>query len=120
VVIDTVQRYYMMQNANIHRGVHYLSQSATDAYEESRRKIATFFNADSEREIVFVRGATEAINLVAQTWGRRHLREGDEILITELEHHANIVPWQLLCEQVGARLGGDPDRRPGPAGPGGL
>lgn len=104
VVIDTVQRYYMMQNANIHRGVHYLSQSATDAYEDSRRKIASFFNAASEREIVFVRGTTEAINLVAQTWGRRHLQAGDEILISALEHHANIVPWQLLCEQTGARL----------------
>ncbi len=103
-VIDTIQRYYMMQNANIHRGVHYLSQSATDAYEESRRKVATFFNAASENEIVFVRGTTEAINLVAQTWGRTHLVEGDEILISELEHHANIIPWQLLCEQIGARI----------------
>lgn len=101
---DTVQRYYMMQNANIHRGVHYLSQSATDAYEESRRKIATFFNAATPDEIVFVRGATEAINLVAQTWGRTNIKKDDEILISELEHHANIVPWQILCEEKGARL----------------
>ena len=101
---DTVQRYYMMQNANIHRGVHYLSQSATDAYEESRRKIARFFNAATPDEIVFVRGTTEAINLVAQTWGRTNVSEGDEILISELEHHANIIPWQILCEEKGARL----------------
>ena len=101
---DTVQRYYMMQNANIHRGVHYLSQSATDAYEESRRKIARFFNAATPNEIVFVRGTTEAINLVAQTWGRTNIKEGDEILISELEHHANIIPWQILCEEKGARL----------------
>jgi cysteine desulfurase/selenocysteine lyase len=103
-VVDTLQRYYMLQNANIHRGVHYLSQSATDAYEESRRKIARFFNAGTENEIVFVRGATEATNLVAQTWGRRHVGKDDEILISELEHHANIVPWQMLCEEVGAHL----------------
>ncbi|RKX33720.1 MAG: cysteine desulfurase CsdA [Verrucomicrobia bacterium] len=103
-VTDTIQRYYMMQNANIHRGVHYLSQSATDAYEESRRKIATFFNAATPDEIVFVRGTTEAINLVAQTWGRTNIKKDDEILISELEHHANIVPWQILCEEKGARL----------------
>lgn len=101
---DTVQRYYMMQNANIHRGVHYLSQSATDAYEDSRRKIARFFNAATPDEIVFVRGTTEAINLVAQSWGRTNIGEGDEILISELEHHANIIPWQILCEEKGARL----------------
>ena len=104
VVIDTLQRYYMLQNANIHRGVHYLSQSATDAYEDSRRRIGRFFNTASEKEIVFVRGATEGVNLVAQTWGRRNVGKGDEILISELEHHANIVPWQLLCEEVGAQL----------------
>jgi cysteine desulfurase/selenocysteine lyase len=103
-VTDIIQRYYMMQNANIHRGVHYLSQSATDAYEESRRKIARFFNATTPEEIVFVRGTTEAINLVAQTWGRSNVKEGEEILISELEHHANIVPWQILCEEKGAHL----------------
>jgi cysteine desulfurase/selenocysteine lyase len=104
VVIDAIQRYYMLQNANIHRGVHYLSQKATDAYEEARRKTARFINADSEDEIVFVRGTTEAINLVATSWGSRYILEGDEIVISHLEHHANIVPWQMLCERVGAHL----------------
>ncbi len=103
-VIDVIQRFYMLQNANIHRGVHYLSQQATDRYEEARARIARFFNAASSDEIVFVRGATEAINLVANTWGARFLREGDEILITEMEHHANIVPWQLIAKRTGARL----------------
>ncbi|MBL4575319.1 MAG: cysteine desulfurase [Opitutaceae bacterium] len=104
MVIDAIQHYYTSQNANIHRGVHYLSQKATDAYEEARRKTARFINADSEDEIVFVRGTTEAINLVATSWGSRYIFEGDEILISHLEHHANIVPWQMLCERVGATL----------------
>ena len=103
-VIDAIQRYYMMHNANIHRGVHSLSQKATNAYEESRLKIARFFNAANPDEIVFVRGTTEAINLVAQTWGRTNIKKDDEILISELEHHANIIPWQILCEEKGARL----------------
>lgn len=104
LVIDAVRSYYEGTNANIHRGVHYLSQVATEAYEESRLTVARFLNARSRREIVFVRGATEGVNLVAQAFGRARLKPGDEILITALEHHSNIVPWQILCEQTGARL----------------
>ena len=103
-VIDAVSRYYEHSHANVHRGVHALSQEATDLFEGARRRVQHFINARSPREIVFVRGTTEAINLVAQSWGRPALRQGDEILISHLEHHANIVPWQLLCEQTGARL----------------
>jgi cysteine desulfurase/selenocysteine lyase len=103
-VIEAVAGYYRSYNANVHRGVHYLSQLATDAYERSRKRVAAFLNARSAREIVFVRGATEGINLVAQTYGRQCLKAGDEILLTELEHHSNIVPWQILCEQTGAVL----------------
>jgi cysteine desulfurase/selenocysteine lyase len=103
-VIDALGRYYRAENANIHRGVHYLSQLATDGYEGAREKVARFINAASPREIVFVRGATEGINLVAQSYGRSVLRPGDEILITGMEHHANIVPWQLLAEQTGTVL----------------
>jgi cysteine desulfurase/selenocysteine lyase len=104
VVIDAIQRFYLLQNANIHRGVHYLSQQATDRYEAARGRIARFFNAASADEIVFVRGATEAINLVANTWGATNLRDGDEILVTGMEHHANIVPWQLVAKRTGAKL----------------
>lgn len=104
VVIDSLTRYYSAENANIHRGVHYLSQLATDAYEGARAKVARFLNAASPREIVFVRGTTEGINLVAQSFARSVVRPGDEILITGMEHHANIVPWQLLGEQTGAVL----------------
>jgi cysteine desulfurase/selenocysteine lyase len=103
-VIDALQRYYMLQNANIHRGVHYLSQQATDAFERARSVAARFLGAGSAGEVVFVRGATEAINLVAHSWGGRFLREGDEIVLTELEHHADIVPWQLAAERAGARI----------------
>jgi len=103
-VIDTLRRYYEQDNANIHRGVHFLSEKSTANYEAARDKLRAFINARSEREIVFVRGATEAINLVAASWGRSNVSAGDEILITELEHHSNIVPWQLLCEQVGSTL----------------
>jgi cysteine desulfurase/selenocysteine lyase len=103
-VIDAISRYYEHDNANIHRGVHALSLRATATYENARSDIASFLGADRPEEIVFVRGATEAINLAAQAWGRPRLSEGDEILITELEHHSNIVPWQLLCEQSGASL----------------
>jgi cysteine desulfurase/selenocysteine lyase len=103
-VIEALSRYYMSQNANIHRGVHYLSEVATAEHEEARERLRRFINAAQTREIIFVRGATEAINLVAQTWGRTHVKSGDEILVTHLEHHANIVPWQMLCEQTGARL----------------
>jgi cysteine desulfurase/selenocysteine lyase len=103
-VIDALVRYYTAENANIHRGVHYLSQRATEAYEASREKVARFLNAESSREVVFVRGATEGINLVAQSFGRASLRAGDEILVTGMEHHSNIVPWQLLAAQTGAVL----------------
>jgi len=103
-VIDAVQGYYAHDNANVHRGVHYLSEKATAAYEAARERMRAFINARSTCEIVFVRGATEAINLVAASYGRAHLKAGDEILITEMEHHSNIVPWQLLCEQVGCVL----------------
>jgi len=102
-VIDCEARYYAEYNANIHRGIHRLSQEATDAYEAARDSVQRFINAARREEIVFVRGATEAINLVAASYGQR-LRSGDEILISEMEHHSNIVPWQLLCERSGAVL----------------
>jgi len=103
-VIEAVDQYYRLDNANVHRGVHRLSQRATDAYEGARSKIRGFLNAKSDKEIIFVRGATEAINLVAQSFVRPQLQAGDEILISYLEHHANIVPWQMVCEQTGATL----------------
>lgn len=103
-VIDAVSDYYRNDNANVHRGVHRLSQRATDAYEGARDKVRGFLNAQSEKEIIFVRGATEAINLIAQSFIRPMLNKGDEILISHMEHHANIVPWQMLCEQTGATL----------------
>jgi cysteine desulfurase / selenocysteine lyase len=103
-VIDTLNRYYAAENSNIHRGVHFLSERATEAYETARRKVKRFVNARSEQEIIFVRGTTEAINLVAQSYGRTFLKEGDEIIVSALEHHSNIVPWQMLCGQTGARL----------------
>jgi cysteine desulfurase / selenocysteine lyase len=104
VVIEAVSRFYGSENANIHRGVHYLSELATVAYEATRERVARFLNAPSPRDIVFTRGTTEAINLVAQSWGRSTLRPGDEILITGMEHHSNIVPWQLVAGQTGARV----------------
>jgi cysteine desulfurase/selenocysteine lyase len=103
-VIDAVRRVYEEGYANVHRGVHTLSQRCTDAYEAARDKARRFLNAARREEIVFVRGTTEAINLVAQTYGRRNVGRDDEILISGLEHHSNIVPWQLLCEETGARL----------------
>lgn len=103
-VIDTIEKYYTSQNSNIHRGVHYLSELATKLYEESRKKIKRFLNAAKAHEIIFVRGTTEGINLVAQSYGRKNLTAGDEIIISAMEHHSNIVPWQLLCEQIGAVL----------------
>jgi len=103
-VIDAIARHYREDNANVHRGVHLLSERATQAYEAAREKVRRFIHAASAREIVFVRGTTEAINLVAQTYGRTHVRAGDEIVVTEMEHHSNIVPWQLLCEQQGCAL----------------
>jgi cysteine desulfurase/selenocysteine lyase len=101
-VIDAISRFYGCDNANIHRGLHYLSEHATAAFDAAREKVARFLGAGSAREIVFTRGTTEAINLVAQSWARTNLRPGDEILVTAMEHHANLVPWQLVCEQTGA------------------
>jgi cysteine desulfurase / selenocysteine lyase len=103
-VIDAVDDYERHHHANIHRGVHTLSQEATALYEGARDRLARFINARSRSEIIFVRGATEAINLVAQSYARPTLKAGDEVLITHLEHHANIVPWQMVCEQTGAKL----------------
>jgi cysteine desulfurase / selenocysteine lyase len=103
-VIEAEARVYESLYANIHRGVHWLSVHATDAYDASREKARAFLNAEAAHEIVFVRGTTEAVNLVAQTYGRKNVGAGDEVLITGLEHHSNIVPWQLLCEEKGAKL----------------
>jgi cysteine desulfurase / selenocysteine lyase len=103
-VIDAIARYYQHDNANIHRGVHFLSEHATEDHENARGTVQHFLHAAEAREIVFVRGATEAINLVAQTYGRAHVGPDDEVLITAMEHHSNIVPWQILCQQQGARL----------------
>jgi cysteine desulfurase/selenocysteine lyase len=104
VVIDTVTQYYLAENSNVHRGIHFLSEQATRAFEESRAKVARFLNASTDQEIVFVRGATEGINLVAQSFGRMRVKAGDEILISAMEHHSNIVPWQILCQETGAVL----------------
>jgi cysteine desulfurase/selenocysteine lyase len=103
-VIRSLDTYYRESNANIHRGVYDLSERATQQYEAARGKVARFINAASDREIIFVRNTTEAINLVAQTWGRKHVGSGDLIVVTELDHHSNIIPWQLLVEDKGARL----------------
>jgi cysteine desulfurase/selenocysteine lyase len=103
-VINAITRYYERDNANIHRGVHFLSEHATEEHEAARVAIQQFLNAAHEKEIIFVRGATEAINLVASSYGRTHVGAGDEVLITAMEHHSNIVPWQMLCEEKGARL----------------
>jgi cysteine desulfurase/selenocysteine lyase len=107
-VIDAVTGFYSGENANIHRGVHYLSERATVAYDEVRDKVAGFINARSSREVVFTKGTTEGINLVAQSYARTHLKPGDDILISVMEHHSNIVPWQLICEQTGANLRATP------------
>ena len=103
-VIDTLVRYYTTENSNVHRGVHTLSQLATDDYEQARTQVRNFINAKEDEEIIFVRGTTEAINLVAQTFGRQKISEGDEIIISTMEHHSNIVPWQILCQEKGAKL----------------
>ncbi len=103
-VIEATDDFYRMHNANVHRGVHLLSQEATDLYEAARRGLTRFINAPSEREVIFTRGTTESINLVAQSFLRPRIGPGDEILITHMEHHSNIVPWQMLCEQTGASL----------------
>ena len=104
VVIDAVRTYYERDNANVHRGVYVLSERATDAYEQARAKVARFFHARHPRQIIFTRNTTEAINLVANSWGRWALRPGDIIVLTEMEHHSNIVPWQIVTEATGARL----------------
>ncbi len=103
-VIDRISRFYAEDYSNIHRGVYELSQRSTHAYEDTRVKIRRFINAASENEIIFVRGTTEAVNLVASSFGRTYIKAGDEIVVTMMEHHANIVPWQLLCKAVGCRL----------------
>jgi cysteine desulfurase/selenocysteine lyase len=103
-VIDTIRRYYEDENANIHRGVHTLSQEATTAYEQAREKIARFINTPHSRQVIFTRGTTDGINLVASSYGRKNLKAGDEIILSAMEHHSNIVPWQLIAEQVGATI----------------
>ncbi len=103
-VLAAIQKYYAEDNANVHRGVHTLSGRATDAFEGARAKVQRFIGAPHSREIIFTRNATEGINLVAQTWGRAHVRAGDEVLISAIEHHSNIVPWQMLCGGTGAAL----------------
>jgi cysteine desulfurase/selenocysteine lyase len=103
-VIDAIRKFHEVDCANIHRGVHELSQRSTAAYEETRARMKRFLNARSKTELIFVRGTTEAINLVASSWGHKNVREGDEIVISAMEHHSNIVPWQMLCEATGAKL----------------
>jgi cysteine desulfurase/selenocysteine lyase len=103
-VIDRIVRYYTEENSNVHRGVHYLSQIATEAYEGTRTTVRHFLNARSEKEIVFTRGTTDGINLVAYAWGRRNVKAGDDVIISAIEHHSDIVPWQMLCEATGANL----------------
>ena len=103
-VLDALRNYYEHENANVHRGLHELSSRATEAYEKSRQQVANYLGAASADEIVFTRGTTESINLVAQAWGGKFLRDGDVVLLTEMEHHSNLVPWQLLAERTGAQL----------------
>ena len=103
-VIDAIRKFHEVDCANIHRGVHELSQRSTAAYEETRAKAKRFLNARSKNELIFVRGTTEGVNLVSNTWGRKNVNAGDEVIISAMEHHSNIVPWQLVCEQTGAVL----------------
>ncbi len=103
-VIDAMNRYYLEENSNIHRGVHYLSDKATQSYEAARGKIRQFINAGHTREIIFVRGTTEGVNLVATSFGRNHVGPGDEVIVSAMEHHSNLVPWQMLCQEKGATL----------------
>ena len=103
-VIDALSTYYAAQNSNVHRGVHTLSQTATDAYESARARVRAFINAAHDHEIIFTKGTTESINLVASTYGQQHVQAGDEIVVSTMEHHSNIVPWQILCEARGAHL----------------
>lgn len=104
MVIEQIVDYYQGMNANVHRAIHYLGEKATVAFEEARKKVAKFINAPSARQIVFTRGTTEAINLVATAWGEKFIGQDDEIILTEMEHHSNLIPWQLLAQKVGARL----------------
>jgi cysteine desulfurase / selenocysteine lyase len=104
VVIERLSYFYEHENSNIHRGAHTLAARSTDAYEGARQTVRRFINASTQEEIVFVRGTTEGINLIAQTWGKRYIQAGDEIIVTQIEHHSNIVPWQMLCRESGARL----------------
>lgn len=104
IVIDTISKYYSGQNSNVHRGMHYLSMMATDAFENSRKNIADFINAKNSYEIIFTTGTTESVNLVAYSYGRKFISEGENIIISAMEHHSNIVPWQILCEEKGAKL----------------
>ena len=104
VVIDAVSRYYETSNANVHRGVHHLSEVATAAYEGAREKVRSYINATSVKEVIYTRGTTESINLVAQSYARPRLKAGDEIILSEMEHHSNIVPWQLVARETGAVL----------------
>lgn len=103
-VIDSLVRYYNAENANVHRGIHSLSQEATEVFEGAREKIRSFINASNSKEIIFVRGTTEGINLISQTFGRQNISEDDEIIVSAMEHHSNIVPWQILCKERGAKL----------------
>src|SRR2546427_6156753 len=103
-VLDALRRYYERDNANVHRGIHELSNRATAAFEAARGRAAQFINARNADEIIFTRGTTEGINLVAHAWGNQHIKSGDTILLTEMEHHSNIVPWQLLAERTSAKL----------------
>jgi len=104
VVIDAINSYYSHDNANIHRGVHTLSQVATTAYEEARKKIQTWINAELPEEVLFTKGTTDGVNIISNAWGRFHLQKGDEVIITEMEHHSNIVPWQMICDERQAKL----------------
>ncbi|RYD71717.1 MAG: aminotransferase class V-fold PLP-dependent enzyme, partial [Sphingobacteriales bacterium] len=103
-VIDRIIRYYEHENANIHRAIYHLSELATAGYEGARDTIQKHLNAAKREEIIYVRGATEGINLVASSWGRKNLQPGDEVIVSGMEHHANIVPWQMICEEKGAKL----------------
>ena len=103
-VLDAVRKFYEHDNANVHRGLHTLSSRATEAYERARQRVADYIGAARGDEIIFTRGTTESINLAAQAWGGRFIRKGDVILLTEMEHHSNLVPWQLLAERTGAAL----------------
>ena len=103
-VIDRISYFYARENSNVHRAAHALAARSTDAFEAAREKVRRFLNAPSDETIIWARGTTEAINLVACSWGRRNVGEGDEVVVTNLEHHSNIVPWQMLCNEVGAKL----------------